>query len=56
MNKEPALKDFHIGAGAEVKSDLAFAYFIPLRLGLGIARGFGPHGITQVYPALGNSF
>ena len=55
-DKEPLLKDFHVGTGAELKSDLTFAYRIPLRLGLGIARGFGPKGITQVYLALGNSF
>ncbi len=55
-DREPRLKDFHIGAGAEIKCDLTFAYRIPLRLRLGIARGFGPEAITQVYLALGNSF
>ncbi len=55
-DQETALPDFRRGFGAEIKMDMTFSYFLPLRLRLGAGRGLDAQGITQFYFMTGNSF
>lgn len=49
----PSLKS---GVGAGLGTDLLFAYYLPLRIQAGVARGLSDEGITQIFITLGNAF
>ncbi len=45
-----------VGAGAELLTEFTMGYYIPFTLRLGLARGLGSGGETQVYVNLGTPF
>lgn len=49
----PRLEDARVGLGAELRVDAAIAYYLPFRLRLGYARGFGEGAIHDVYLVVG---
>lgn len=45
-----------VGVGAELRVDVTAGYYLPQGFRLGLARGFGPHGIWQGYLLFGGAF
>ena len=47
--------DFQVGAGGQLRLDVAMGYILPASFQLGYAHGFGSRGIDDVFFYFGSS-